>query len=266
MIPGNPYLVKCPFCGEMKKVFKLISGNTFDSELWSDTKLIAEMLPQVSPVHKCNRCGKYYFYRKRICGESKDWRSEKGQLSYHEWKEAYYQIQNDNKEGIETTPQSSLGKGFVGNIIRKFFTKKKGVSLPQYEVDSGDVLKAQFGLIQAYNDYYYRGEEIIIPSEEEHEFIVNIIKDFIDAKQWEPEDLILKAELYRESGQMSHCLDTLDAISKTDIELNDTEKDVINRIKEKALTGDDKVFIVYESVKKAMERLMKEAERQHQQK
>lgn len=35
MLPGNPDLLKCPFCGEEKEVMTLLSGNTIDGRLWS---------------------------------------------------------------------------------------------------------------------------------------------------------------------------------------------------------------------------------------
>ena len=60
MLPGPARILECPFCGEKKKVLSLLSGNTFGAEYWSDNKLIARMLPDVSLVQKCPNCGKYY--------------------------------------------------------------------------------------------------------------------------------------------------------------------------------------------------------------
>ena len=50
MMPGNPRILICPFCGTEKQIMSLISGNTFGAELWSDNKQIAPMLPEISYV------------------------------------------------------------------------------------------------------------------------------------------------------------------------------------------------------------------------
>jgi hypothetical protein len=100
-------------------------------------------------------------------------------------------------------------------------------------------------LIQAYNDYYYRTDECITPSVEEHDFIVEIIKKYIKAREWKPKDLLLKAELYRESNQMGLCLETLDALSESCVSLDETETRAFERMRKEALDGNDKVFIVF---------------------
>lgn len=95
MIPGPPKLVICPFCGAMKELMTLASGNTIDTIYWSDLKVFAPMLPQVSPVQKCPHCGMYYLEHKQTslmgCGRGS---LECGKLNYPEWKEAYHQFCN----------------------------------------------------------------------------------------------------------------------------------------------------------------------------
>ena len=218
MLPDYSDLLKCPFCGEKKKVFSLLSGNTFECELWSDTRFVAPMLPEVSYVQKCNRCGKYYFKDRQMCGKSDDYDGDRGLLSYQEWKEAYFQMLRDNAEGAH-------GK---------------------HVVSDDDVLDVRFFLIWAYNDYYYRNDECIIPSEEEHDFMVGLIKTQLEAtKGWKPGGLLLKAELYRESNQMDLCLETLKTISDLGVSLDKAESLLFERMREEALKGNDKVFIVF---------------------
>lgn len=61
MIIGPSLRKECPYCGEVKELISLRSGNTFRATRWSDTKTIYPMLPKNSDVQKCPVCGKYYF-------------------------------------------------------------------------------------------------------------------------------------------------------------------------------------------------------------
>jgi len=180
MIPGNARIIACPYCGREKKLMTLISGNTIGARYWSDNKMEAPMLPKVSPVQKCNGCGKYYFTHRQGFRESQDHTSERGLLSYPEWKEAYQQFTGGQSDDIS-------GK---------------------------DLTMVRFWLIQAYNDYFHRDVSAERqPSPEEQSFIARIILGFIDALDWQSEGSpLLKAELYREAGEMGKCAETLNAI------------------------------------------------------
>ena len=72
MMPGNPQILTCPFCGKEKEIMSLVSGNTFGSELWSDNKQIAPMLPEISYVQKCPHCGKYFIKGRQAVKYAKD--------------------------------------------------------------------------------------------------------------------------------------------------------------------------------------------------
>lgn len=50
MLPGNPQILTCPFCGKEKEIMSLMSGNTRGIIRWSDNKQIARMLPEISYV------------------------------------------------------------------------------------------------------------------------------------------------------------------------------------------------------------------------
>ena len=63
MTIGPPLKKQCPYCGEVKKLLSLNSGNTFGGTHWSDTKSEYPMLPSISEVQKCPGCGKYYFLK-----------------------------------------------------------------------------------------------------------------------------------------------------------------------------------------------------------
>lgn len=128
-----------------------------------------------------------------------------------EWKEAYGQFVNDES-----------------------FSKK-------------DLTNVMFWLIQAYNDYYHRPNYRLFPSpaidSKEEAFITNIIHKFIDVADWSKVPIVLKAELYREAGDMEKSLQVLSCIQVE--ELSNTELCICAGIKRRIKTGNKRVFNVY---------------------
>lgn len=211
MILNNAEIVACPFCGKMKELLSLVSGNTFGSILWSDGKQISPMLPKVSPVQKCPRCRKYYLYYKQPTKTADHESFTTGNLSYKEWKEAFVQL------------------------------------IAEPTLDDHDKSVIYMHLIQAFNDHYYRGPAPAIytkesvPTEDEFRYIEGIISEFINKTEWKyNSNLLIKAELYREIGDFANCEKTLNAI---DIScLDNFERNIFNCISQKAEAGDKKVF------------------------
>ena len=204
MLPGNAEIVKCPYCGTEKELMTLLSGNTFGAEYWSDNKRIAPMLPHVSPVQKCPNCGKYYFEQKHRHGESKNTSFERGELTFHEWKEAYTQFQSEQVKG-------------------------------------DDLVNVRFWVVQSYNDYFYRSKKSVKPSDEDFRIFSEMAIGFIESFNWEsvPHPL-LKAELYREANLMKECKQVLESIPYG--ELEEFEKSIYNDIKRRMEKDDNKVF------------------------
>ena len=201
---GNAEIVKCPYCGTKKELMNIVSGNTFGAVYWSDNKRKAPMLPQVSPVQKCSHCKKYYFKRKNEHGVGKNTSSERGELTYSEWKKAYIQ----------------------------FMAEK---------ISGKDKVDLYFWLIQAYNDHYFRNPKAHAPTKAEYDFFVKITLSFIKSFDWTQVDYpLLKAELYREAGKMQECAKILKSISYKS--LQDFEKDIYNGIKKRMNNNDSKVF------------------------
>ena len=205
MLPANARIVKCPLCGTQKELLNLASGNTFGAKHWSDQKMIAPMLPRVSPVQKCPSCGKYYLEYNQPYVEGDDWSSERGELSYQQWKEAYAQLQSEKK-----------------------ITKK-------------DLQIVRHQLIQAFNDDYYRSNIDEVPAEEEALF-VNIIHEYISNCSWNKTNMLFKAELYREAGEMAQCAEVLSKISPN--KLQDFEAKIYQEIENRMKKGDKKVFLI----------------------
>lgn len=205
MMPGKPRILICPFCGTEKQIMSLISGNTFGAELWSDNKQIAPMLPEISYVQKCPHCGKYYITGRQEVKYAKDGYSfEKGLLTYPEMKEAFTQL---SEEG--------------------FLNEKEEINV-------------RMMLHHAYNDYYYRTEEKKVISEEDktlfHENGLWLINNLIT-------DSVMKAEFYREIGEIDTAKSILDSITVEDEFL----KRIVTGIKERLEVNNCQVFKVQTS-------------------
>lgn len=205
MIPGNPQILICPFCGTEKQIMSLISGNTFGAELWSDNKQIAPMLPEISYVQKCPHCGKYYITERQEVKYAKDGYSfEKGLLTYPEMKEAFTQLSEE---------------GFL---------------------DEKEEINVRMMLHHAYNDYYYRTDEKKVISEEDktlfHENGLWLINNLIT-------DSVMKAEFYREIGEIDTAKSIIDSITVEDEFL----KRIVTGIKERLEVNNCQVFKVQTS-------------------
>ena len=205
MLPANAKIVKCPFCGERKELLNLASGNTFGAKHWSDQKMIAPMLPRVSPVQKCPKCGKYYLEYKQPYKEGDDWSSERGELSYQQWKEAYEQFKADKS------------------------------------IKRDDMQVIRHHIIMAFNDEYYRYGDNMADAQEEA-FFVCIISDYIATNKWNSQNMLFKAELYREAGEMTKCEEVVSQISTKS--LNEFELKIYDMIKTKMTKGDKMVFMI----------------------
>lgn len=200
MMPGNPQILICPFCGTEKQIMSLISGNTFGAELWSDNKQIAPMLPEISYVQKCPHCGKYYITERQEVKYAKDGYSfEKGLLTYPEMKEAFTQLSEE---------------GFL---------------------NENEEINVRMMLHHAYNDYYYRTEEKKVVSEEDktlfHKNGLWLINNLIT-------DSVMKAEFYREIGEVDTARSILNSITVEDEFL----KRIVTAIKDRLEVNNCQVF------------------------
>lgn len=205
MMPGNPRILSCPFCGKEKQIMSLVSGNTFGAELWSDNKQIAPMLPEISYVQKCPHCGKYYITARQKVKYAKDGHCfEQGLLPYPEMKEAFKQL---SEEG--------------------FLNEKEEINV-------------RMMLHHAYNDYYHRTNEKKDVSEDDkalfHENGLWLINNLIT-------DGVMKAEFYREIGNMKMAKDILDNITVEDEFL----KSIVSAIRERIEVNNCKVFKIQSS-------------------
>lgn len=204
-------IVTCPCCGADKELLSLISDTPFLPICWSDGRQITPFLPEVSPVQKCPQCGKYFLHYKSHSRVGDRVSFEIGMLSYEEWLEAYAQFSLD----------------------------KSANDLDRWIINTG--------LILAFNDRYNRGftplcyQEITVPPQDAQEYMVKVINEFIRSADWNGNsNLLLKSELYRETGDFANCEQTLHSIDTAG--LDDDELTVFNMMRQKVDAKDRLVF------------------------
>lgn len=60
IISDKPLRLTCPYCGGVKHILTILSGNSFGAKCWSDGRQYYPMLQVPSPYQKCPHCGHYY--------------------------------------------------------------------------------------------------------------------------------------------------------------------------------------------------------------
>lgn len=202
MIPGPPIIYKCPFCGARKELMSVLSGNMINAICWSDNKVELPMLPQLSFVQRCPQCGKYYIIarQKAIHKEGIGFTSERGVLSFREMVQAFRQL---NREGMNANEETNV----------------------------------RLLLLHSFNDYFYRKYTNNQPNEEDKQLNRNNIYWLID--NW-AQDEVLKAELYREAGDMAKAIEILANVNVSD----KTQRRIRKKILRRAKKNDTSVFVI----------------------
>lgn len=202
MLPAPNQILTCPFCSQKKEIMSLMSGNTFRSELWSDNKMIAPMLPEVSFIQKCPHCGKYYIKDRQKAKYANDtYGGEQGLLTFFEMKEAFAQLAEE---------------GFLNN---------------------NEEAQVRMMLHHAYNDYYYRcnrEDDIAVNDEDKslfHENALWLIYHHIT-------DNLMKGEFFREIGELEIAKNLLDSVVVED----NFAINILSSIRERLERNDCKVF------------------------
>jgi hypothetical protein len=75
MIPAPTLYYKCPGCDKIHANESIISGNTFGSKQYSDTRRITPMLPEFPSNTKCQQCGLIFWLDKTTETRDKNERS-----------------------------------------------------------------------------------------------------------------------------------------------------------------------------------------------
>ena len=213
MLPGKAKILTCPHCWEKKEVMTVLSYNTFWAIQWSDWKMDMEFDINVSPVQKCPKCSKYYFWYKQ---DGEEW----DQPTFELWTLTYPEMME---------------------AIEQLWTK---------DLDDEDGYNLYITYLYSYNDWFFRGgkknkhEEVakdraIFCSciNELLRYMTNLVQNWKNV----PWGWILVGELYREMWEFENCIQWLTDFNNA---LNWKYTYVINQIIEHAKNEDRKVFVI----------------------
>ena len=202
MLPANALILICPYCKGEKPVLQLMSGNTFGGTQWSDLKSEYPMLPRPSVIQKCPHCGKYYFAQNVETKEGDDCSGDLGELTFEQVKEALTQFDKD-----------------------------------WLSID--DEIELRLLFVHIYNDTFQR-EQVSVketPTSEDKNLLEKQVLRLLQIWKTEP---LVKAELYREIGDFSQCIQILDSQGEDD----PFKRKIANKIKELAANRERYAFII----------------------
>ncbi len=214
MNPGFCLLAECPHCGEKKELLQLLSGNSFGVKLWSDLKKEMPMMPMVSPVQKCPKCGHFYMLNEVKQEEGKTYSFEEGWLTFEESLLALEELKSDKKDRLELLTIIVIWA--YNDIQRK---EPESDSLSPHKEKSEKIRNT--------------------PTPEQTETFRSVIKKLLEQDIYTDNELLL-AELYREIGEFDKCIHILEKFEPQ----SEFHELVKNSIIEHAKQQDSNVFCV----------------------
>lgn len=205
MMPGPNMIIACPHCGHLSKKKTLFSGNTFGATIWSDGKRIAPMLPYFPAFVFCKGCGNLYWVKeaKEICEE----------------------------KNLNTFYPEQKDVDFIEFPIFEQYVKALEL------ID--DKKYARILIFYSYNDFIRNGKENLITPQIQklHEQNLYELSELFDEQ--DENELIMKAEAFRNLGLFERSESLLSKISKP--ELSQVKEKFLNEIHK----GNKKLFKLF---------------------
>ena len=219
---GDDSFIRCPHCKKPKKMITVNSGNTFGGTRWSDTKNDFPMMPRPSAIQECPWCGKFYFYSRPLFDEMVEFAKELM-----------------SPEEVQKLNKSSATFGWL-----KY--EQVLVAAEQFkneEISKKDEQRLYWMLVHGYNDEYQRGEKKPVSKEKFSRFKDDVLHliSLIEPSEQSP---VIIAELYREIGEFSKCLETLESfeVKNKDDDRSGYIWEVVEMIKSHAAKGISHIF------------------------
>lgn len=188
MLPGPNYIYACPNCGNLIKKASIISGNTFNSKLYSDGKRISPMLPEFPDLTKCAKCDTILWLRKmKAVGKQK--LGDKNNLQWQNADEAKFLTVNDYF--------LALNNGLAEN--------------------EGELLFIRRNIWWAYNDRVRNGKKLFENGNDEIRWRENCAELIKLLDQSDLNQRIIIAEIKRNLGDFEGCLDMIKRIDNEEL-------------------------------------------------
>jgi len=186
---GPNYLYECPNCGNLIQNRSLMSGNTFDAELYSDLKRITPMLPEVPNLIECKKCRNIFWLSKTKKIGDYSWGDDPNPL----WENAdladFLSIHNYFK---------ALKANVAENQNEELFIRKR--------------------IWWSYNDRLRKGGKLFrfINDEVRWEENIHRLLELLDIEQVDQKIMI--AELHRNLGDFERCMELINSIEDEEVE------------------------------------------------
>lgn len=189
MLPGPNLIYKCPNCDNILQNQSLLSGNTFDSKIYSDGKRIYPMLPDFPDLTKCKKCDHIF------------WLSNTKEIGSYNWDD----VQNLLWQNADNAEFLTVDEYFI--------------ALSLFEAHDGS---EEFFIRQrvwwAFNDRVRHGNDLYNSEEEKTRWESNInglinILDPADVSQ-----LLMIAELNRNLGNFEISLTIFESLNIPDFD------------------------------------------------
>ena len=243
MLPGPPTKLKCPHCGGRKYIESISSGNTLQARIWSDYKHEYPMLPHPSPIQRCPKCGKYYFYQDSIPKENIfQWIGRQIERFYINFIDDGTYVPKEQQE-IDKNPDLRE-QIFLESHLNGFGNLSFDEMNEAYEQLFSSRLsekKKQILIIEwlyAFNDHFNGRNQLvewdIIPEKilERQQIIIEEAIKRVDR------DTIMVGELYREAGRFEDCIKAIGDIAQ----YKGMDENLASMIIEHAQRADRRVF------------------------
>lgn len=175
--PGPEVIRECPQC-RMKLVEQTtMSGNTFGGQLWTDGRMVAPMFPDRPWLVKCPKCkALFWIDEAKKLGNQSPWEGDK-----KKWPSA-------------VRPDAPTESDFLQLLVTGSLTNEKE-------------LYARRNAWWLANDTARNNAEAPVTYSPEQEKNLWLFVNLLDES--EPDQRIMKAEVYRELGQFHDCISLL---------------------------------------------------------
>lgn len=186
---GPNYIYECPNCGNLIQNRSLMSGNTFDAELYSDLKRIAPMLPEFPNLTECKKCRNIFWLSKTKKIGEYSWGDEPNPL----W---------ENADLAEFLSIHSYFKALKANV----------------SVNQNEELYIRKRIWWSFNDRLRKGMKLFKFVNEEVRWKENIdrLLELLNIDQ--DDQKIMAAELHRNLGEFERCMELINSIEDAELE------------------------------------------------
>lgn len=191
MLPGPNIIYKCPHCGNLLKNGSLQSGNTFGAIVYSDGKRIAPMLPRFPDIVQCKKCDHYL------------WLSKLEEIGTEEWN------QEENADWANAPLVDFLKRDAYFKVLESGIVESKA-----------DELLVRTLLWHSYNDKLrVRKRDLLFKDEQEElKWRENCVQLIALLDSSDINDCIMIAELYRNLGDFTRCMEIINAIDNDELD------------------------------------------------